>query len=208
MAVTLRATKGSALTHSELDANFTSESVGETKGTAAASAGQIHITDGAGSAAWEYNLGNCHGDAIISSNTTVTAVTAAADTTLATDSDYVKVTAGWSLAHARNMTLNVDELVVAVAGEYFITFWADVKVPLNNNFVGVKYSINDTIPYSNRKVISQSSTTNDFLNLSASGIVAGLSVNDTLSVYIAGTKSDNLVVQEAGLIAFLLHETV
>ena len=178
----------------------------EPKGVAAASAGQTHIADGAGSGAWEYNLGNCHGDAIIASNATVTAITAASDSTLSTDTDYIKVTAGWSLAHARNMSLNVDELVIDVAGEYFITFWADIKVPLNNNFVGIKYAINDTPPYSNRKVIAQSSTTNDFLNLSASGIVAGLSVNDTLSVYIAGTKTDNLVVQEAGLIAFLLHE--
>lgn len=208
MAVTLRATKGSALTHSELDANFTSESIGEPKGVGAAEAGQVHIADGAGSGSWEYNLGNVHADAIIASNTTVSAVTAASDVTLATDSDYIKVVAGWSLAHARNMTLNVDELVIGVAGEYFITFWADIKVPLNNNFVGVKYAINDTTPYSNRKVIAQSSTTNDFLNLSASGIVASLSVNDTLSIYIAGTKSDNLVVQEAGLIAFMLHETV
>jgi hypothetical protein len=207
MAVTLRATKGSALTHTELDANFTSESIGEPKGAAAASDGQMYIADGAGSGAFEDNSGNVHGDAIIASNTTATAITAAVDATLATDSDYVKVTAGWSLAHARGVTLNVDEIVVPVSGTYFITFWADILVPLTNNFVGVKYAINDTAPYSTRKVIAQSQSTSDFINLSASGVVASLSANDTLSVYVAGTKTDNLIVQEAGLIAMLLHET-
>jgi hypothetical protein len=178
----------------------------EPKGVAAASSGQLLVADGVGGSSWVHDLTNTHGDAIITSNTTATAVTAASDASLSTDSDYVKVTAGWSLAHGVQVTFNVDELVFPIAGEYFITFWADVKVPLNNNFVGIKYSINDTPPYSNRKVISQSSTTNDYLNLSASGIITGLSTNDTLSIYIAATKSDNLIVQEAGLIAFLLHE--
>ena len=53
MAVILRATKGSALTHSELDANFTSESIGEPKGAAAASTNEAYLADGAGSGAWE-----------------------------------------------------------------------------------------------------------------------------------------------------------
>ena len=208
MAVTLRATKGSALTHSELDANFTSESIGEPKGVGAASEGQLLIADGAGGSSWKHDLTNTHGDAIIAGNTTLTAVTAAVDASLATDSDYVKVTAGWSLAHGKQVTLNVDELVFPIAGEYFITFWADIKVPTTNNFVAIKYAVNDTPPYSNRKIITQSSSTNDYVNLAASGIVTSIGTNDTLSVYVAATKSDNLIVQEAGLIAFLLHEAV
>lgn len=206
MAVTLRSTKGSALTHSELDANFTSESIGEPKGVAAASSGQLLVADGAGGSSWKHDLTNTHGDAIIASNTTPTAVTAAVDATLATDSDYVKVTSGWSLAHGIQITLNVDELVFPIGGDYFVTFWADVKVPLTNNFVAIKYAVNDTPPFSNRKIIAQSSSTSDYLNLAASGIVTSLAPNDTLSMYIAATKTDNLIVQEAGLIAFLLHE--
>jgi len=178
----------------------------EPKGVAAASLGQMYIADGVGSGAWEDNTGNTHGDAIITSNTTVTAVTAAVDATLATDSDYVKITAAWTLAHGENVTLSTDKIVVGVGGTYFITFWADVLVPLTNNFIGIKYAVNDTPPYSSRKVIGQSQSTSDFLNLSASGVVASLSANDTLSVYIAATKTDSLIVQEAGLIAILLHE--
>ena len=187
--------------------DITDPELHEPKGVAAASAGQLLIADGAGGSSWKHDLTNTHGDAIITSNTTATAVTAAVDNTLATDSDYVKITSGWSLAHGIQVTLNVDELVFPIGGDYFITFWADVFVPTTNNFVGIKYAVNDTPPFSNRKIISQSSSTSDYLNLSASGIITNLSSNDTVSMYIAATKTDNLIVQEAGLIAFLLHET-
>jgi len=176
----------------------------EPKGVAAASAHQTYHANGAGSGAWKDNLHNVHGDVIITSNATATSTTAAVDATLATDSDYVKIIAGWTAAHLESITLNVDEIVVPIAGDYFITFWADVKVPLNNNFVGIKYAINDSTPYSSRKLIAQSTTANDYLNLAGSGIVASLSANDTISIYVASTKSDSLIVQEAGLVAFLL----
>jgi len=186
--------------------DITDPELHEPKGAAAASAGQLLVADGVGGSSWAHDLTNTHGDAIIASNTTATAVTAAIDNTLATDSDYVKITSGWSLAHGIQVSLNVDELVFPIGGDYFITFWADVKVPLTNNFIGIKYAINDTAPYANRKIIAQSQSTSDYLNLAASGIVTNLSANDTLSMYIAATKTDNLIVQEAGLIAFLLHE--
>jgi hypothetical protein len=163
------------------------------------------LSDGAASGAWSDNILNTHADAVIESSATATAVTAAADSTLATDSDYVKITAGWSLAHGDNITLNTDELVVSVAGDYYVAFWASIKVPTINNFVGIKYAVNDTTPYSTRKIIAQSQTANDYLNLAGMGILVSLSANDTISVYAAGTKTDNLVVQEAGLVAYLIH---
>jgi len=185
--------------------NIVDPEIHEPKGVAAASLNQIYLADGAGSGAWKNNLTTTHGDAIITGNTTATATSAAADSTLSTDSDYVKITAGWPLAHGQGITLNVDEIVVPVAGDYHISFWADVKTPKNNNFVGVKYAVNDTAPFSSRKIIAQSTTVNDYLNISGMGIVVSLSANDTLSMYIASTQSDSLIVQEAGLVAFLIH---
>ena len=185
---------------------LTGSDLHEPKGASTATSGSVYVSNGAGSGAWEETIGSIHGDAAIIGNATATAVTIAADSTLSTDSDYNKVVAGWSLPYSRGVTLNTDELVISVAGTYLITFWATVKIPLNNNFIGIKYSINDTAPYSDRKVVSQSKSSNDIVNMSASGIVSSLAVNDTLSMYIAGTKTDNLVVQEAGLTVLLLHE--
>lgn len=186
---------------------LTTTDLHEPKGAVTAAANKVYVSDGLGSGAWEHTTHSVHGDMIIAGSTTATAVPIAVDATLSTDSDYVKVVADWTLAHGENVTMNTDEMVIGVAGTYFITFWADVKVPTNNNFIGIKYAINDTAPYSTRKVIGQSVSINDYLNLAAGGVVGSLSVNDTLSVYIAGTKADNLIVQEAGLIAILLHET-
>jgi hypothetical protein len=142
---------------------------------------------------------------VIEGNATATGTTAAGDATLATDTDYVKITAGWALAHGDGITLNVDEMVMPYDGDYYVSFWASVKVPTINNFVGIKYAVNDTAPYSTRKIISQSQSANDYLNISGTGIVVSLTAADTLSMYIASTKTDSLVVQEAGLTAFLIH---
>lgn len=142
---------------------------------------------------------------VIQANATATAVTAAADATLSTDSDYKKITAGWATGHVVGISFSTDKLVVPVAGDYYISFWATVKVPTLNNFIGIKYAINDVAPYSTRKIVEQAATANDYKNMSASGIIASLAANDTISVYIAGTKADNLEVQEAGLTVMLIH---
>jgi len=177
----------------------------EPKSISRAGLNQIYMADGAGSGSWKDTAMNTHGDMIITGSTTATVTSAASDATLATDSDYVKITAGWSLAHGDGVTLNTDELVVSTAGDYFVSFWADVKIPKNNNFIGIKYAINDTVPYATRKIISQSTTVNDYLNVAGMGIVVSLSANDTISMYIASTQADSLIVQEAGLVAMLIH---
>lgn len=179
----------------------------EPKGISTALDRQVYLADGAQGGSWRNSAHNVHGDAIIVGSTTATSTTAAGDATLSTDSDYVKVVAGWSLAHATGITLDVDKLVVSVAGDYIISLWASIKVPATNNFVGMKYSINDTVPHSTRKIISQSTSTNDYLNLSATGIVASLSAGDSVSIYIASTKTDNIIIQECGLVVYLLDET-
>ena len=184
---------------------ITNAELHEPKGVSAASDNQIYLADGLGSGAWSDNIQNTHGDMVITGSSTATAVTAASDATLSTDSDYTKITAGWTLAHGEGITFNTDEIIVPTLGHYYLAFWATVKVPTTNNFIGVKYAVNDTTPYSSRKIIGQSQTANDYLNLSGVGIVTSLTANDTVSLYIAGSKSDNLIVQEAGLVCLLLH---
>ena len=177
----------------------------EPKGAAAASAGTVYVSDGAASGAWEHTLMSDHASMVITNNATATSTTAAADSTLNTDSDYTKITAGWALTHSAGITFNVDELVVAVTGDYKIDFWGTLKIPTNNNFVGVKYAINDTTPYSTQKIKAQAATANDYRNISASAMVS-LTAGDTISVYAASTSSDSLVFEEAGVAVLLVHE--
>jgi hypothetical protein len=142
----------------------------------------------------------------ITNNATATTVVAAGDATLNTDADYVKVTAGWAGSHASGITFSTDKLVVSVDGDYELKFWCSIKVPSTNNFIGIKYAINDAVPYSAQKIVSQSTTTNDYRNLFASGMIT-LTAGQTLSVYVAGSKNDNLVFEEAGMQVKLIHES-
>lgn len=185
--------------------DITEPNIHEPKGASTANSGQVYTADGLGSGNWKYTSNSCHGEMSIINNATATAVVAAVDPTLNTDTDYVKVTAGWGAPHLHNVTFNIDELVVSVSGHYDISFWSSIKIPAINNFIGIKYAVNDSAPYSLQKIVSQSTTANDYRNLSGHGAI-DLTAGDTLSVYIAGSKTDNLVIEEAGLSIILLHE--
>lgn len=176
----------------------------EPKGVSTATIDTSYRSDGAGSGSWKRDSYSDHGDMNITNNATATAVTAAVDATLNTDTDYVKISAGWSSGHESGIVFNVDSLLVAVAGDYLFSFWAAVKIPLNNNFIGVKFGVNGLTPYSLQKIVSQSATTNDYRNLYGTTVLT-LAAGDYVNVYIAGSKTDSLVVEEAGLSMQLLH---
>ena len=178
----------------------------EPKDISTSNSRELYVANGSGSGAWQGSILNTHGEMVIEGSTTATVTASAADTTLSTDSDYTKIVADWSAGHLEGITLNTDELVVPVDGDYYVSFWADIKVPKNNNFIGIKYSVNDSTPYSVRKLIGQSTTTNDYINLAGMGMIPGLPAGSTISMYIASTANDSLIVQEAGLICFILHE--
>ena len=185
--------------------DITDPEIHEPKGVASAAAGEMYVADGAGGGAWQKSGMTNHGEMTVTNNSTATSVTAAVDATLNTDTDYTKITAGWSGPHVHGVTFNVDELVVAVTGHYEVSFWSSIKVPQNNNFVGIKYSINDGTPHSLQKLVSQSVTTNDYLNIAGHGGVE-LTAGDTLSIYMAASKTDSIVVEEAGVSLLLIHE--
>lgn len=183
------------------------DGIHEPKGISTADANQMYVADGAGSGTWQDNAMSVHGQMSITNNSTATAVTAAVDATLNTDTDYVKVTAGWATSHLEGITFNVDELVVPadIDGDYTLSFWCAVKVPLNNNFVGVKFAIDDSAPYSLQKLVTQSVTTNDYKNMFGSAMLT-LTAGQTVSIYIAASKTDNIIVEESGCQLTLLHE--
>jgi hypothetical protein len=176
----------------------------EPKGVSTAADNTTYVADGLGSGAWKRNLRTDHGTILITNNAIATAVTAAADATLNTDSDYVKITAGWAASHETGVTLNTDSLLVSYTGDYYLQFWGDFLVPATNNFIGIKYGINNTPPYSLQKLKSQSTTANDYKNLSGSSMVT-LTAGDYINVYLAASKTDNIVVEEAGMSLILVH---
>lgn len=186
--------------------DLTGANLHEPKGVASASIGEIYVADGLGSGAWKKSAFSVHGEMIIAGNTTPEVTPTAADATLSTDTDYTKIITGWTAGHLDEITFNVDELVIPVAGDYEIHAWADIQCPANNQRVGIKYAINDSTPYSIRKLIGTSSAANDIINVAGAGAVAGLSTSDTISLYIATDKANDPIVLEAGILVRLLHE--
>lgn len=165
----------------------------------------MYVADGAGGGTWQRSSVSDHAEMTITNSTTATSVTAAVDSTLNTDTDYVKITAGWAGSHTHGISFSTDKLVVAVDGHYDVAFWGSIKIPTINNFVGIKYAINDSTPYSLQKMVTQSSTGNDYRTMAGHGGV-DLSVGDTVSIYIAASKTDGIIVEEAGMELSLRHE--
>lgn len=181
------------------------DGIHEPKGISTATDREMYMADGAGSGTWQRSIVSDHGDMNITNNAIATATTAASDATLNTDTDYTKISAGWAAGHILGIAFDTDKLVATIAGDYKLTFWAAIKIPLNNNFIGIKFAVDDSTPYSLQKLVSQSATTNDYRNMFGSAIIQ-LAAGQSVSIYLASTKTDNLVVEEAGAQLLLIHE--
>lgn len=186
--------------------NITDPDIHEVKGAGTASAGQVLVGVGDGTAEFRDSFFTTHGEMYISSYSTAITLTAASDATLNTDSDYVKVTGTgmWNEGHVDGVTFSTDELVVPQSGDYELAFWTSVEVAEAGAFVGIKYAVNDSTPYSVRKVITSSKDLGETSNISSVGFITNLSANDTVSLYVASDTAGDVTFKEAGLIIKLL----
>lgn len=212
----------------------------EPKGVAGASAGTVYIADGLGSGDWDevssaslkdlsgdsgssnfrlvtngtngFRLAsdNVYGVMGISNNGSNFAVTAAADPTLNTTTDYVLFTgtgAGWGFeTNFGGTTFLTDRITVPVAGVYEIRSWGNVSgFPNINAAVGVKFRING-VTWSPRTAIVKSNASGDFGNVNAFGF-ATLAANDYVQLYVASTHSGNLVIRDINVTVELKRAT-
>ena len=188
--------------------NITDPELHEPKGASTASDGQIWVANGLGSGGFSNSMRNCHGQMVVTANSVAKSVTAAVDSTLNTNSDYQKLTgvsAPWSSVYQHNTTFSTDKIVVAFSGYYILSFWGALKVATNNNFVGIKYAINDVAPYSTQKLVSQAVSANDIFSLSATSIIGPIAANSSISIYIAASLGGNITFQDGGLMVAYLH---
>lgn len=180
----------------------------EPKGASTATAGQVWVADGLGSGVFENGIRSCHGQMNITANTVAKTIVAATDATLNTDTDYVKMTGAafpWTNYYSHNVNFSTDKLILGFAGYYITSFWGAFKMADNNQFMGVKYVINDTVPYSTQKLVTRAGAANDIRSISATSVVGPVNANDTFSIYLAGTISGNITLQDGGLMVAFLH---
>lgn len=193
-----------AIQHSAI----TDPDIHEPKGAAAATNRQVLTATGTGTTAFVNSFLNTHSEVNITSNTIAKAVTAAVDPTLNTDTDYVKMGGAsfpWLTAYSDNISFATDQFTLPYDGYYLVSFWGTFKVAAINTFMAVKYSINNTPPYSVQKLITQAATANDLKSLSATSILGPVTAGDTLSLYLASSTSTNITLQDGGVMVGYIH---
>jgi hypothetical protein len=145
----------------------------------------------------DYAFGKMH----ITNNSTPFALTAVADTTLNTASQYVLLTgSGAPFANGLEdgVTFSVNKLTVNHSGIYDLNFWACITgFPSNTAHVALKFRINGTT-FSDMKVVTKSNSNGDDGILAACDLVQ-LTANDYLQLYITSDVTGNVVINNSAL---------
>lgn len=145
----------------------------------------------------DYSFGKMH----ITNNTTPFALTAAADATLNTSSQYVLLTgsgAPFANGTGDGVTFSTNRLTVGYAGVYDLNFWACLTgFPSNTAKVAMKFKINGTT-FSDMKVVTKSNSNGDDGILAACDLIQ-LSANDYIQLYIASDVTGNVVINNSAL---------
>lgn len=145
----------------------------------------------------DYAFGKMH----ITNNAIPFALTAAADTTLNTASQYTLLTgSGAPFANGLEdgVTFSVNKLTANYAGVYDLNFWACLtSFPSNTAHVALKFKINNTT-FSDMKVVTKSNSNGDDGILSANDFVT-LGANDYIQLYIASDATGNVVINNSAL---------
>jgi hypothetical protein len=163
--------------------------------TTGATAGQSFIADGSGGGTWK--LEQAYGEMEIIQNSTGQVLTAASDSTLYTNSDYVLMTQ-WVAGETGGVTYAANGLTVPTTGEYTLASWFNQTSSINNVLVGVKFAVNGviptagTVPTLRRKI----GTGADVGSLSGSKLVS-LTAGDTVTLYIACDSNATITTSDA-----------
>lgn len=169
--------------------------------------GKVMESDGSNG----FRLVNQHiyGTMAITNNTNAFNLTAAADATLNTNSDYVLFSgtgAPWASENLSGITFTLDRLVVPVAGLYRVDLWGNItQFPSNTAKIGVKYRING-VSYSIRKVMDKSNSSGDAGNVNAFGFI-NLSANDYIQLVMASTQTGGLIYSDVNTTLSLVKAT-
>lgn len=203
----------------------------ESKGVATATANTAYFANGSGSGTWkktgvetlsglsgdggvarlkvvtdgsngfdlyrDYAFGKMH----ITNNSTPFALTAVADTTLNTASQYTLLTgSGAPFANGLEdgVTFSTNKLTVQHDGVYDLNFWACLtSFPSNTARIGMKFRINGTT-FSDMKVVTKSNSNGDDGLMAACDLVE-LSANDYIQLYIASDTTGNVIINNSAL---------
>lgn len=210
-------------------ASITDPNIHEPKGASAAPTGASYIANGAGSGVWKKTdtlsikglagdggvadlriltdgtngvklvTNMAYGSMVMNNNTNAFALTAAVDSTLNTNSDYVLYTgtgAPWAVGENMfGVVFSVNRLTVPVSGVYKLDLWSTITgFPTNTAKVSVKYRVNGGT-FSTRHPVVKSNSAGDAGNLNGFGLIT-LNANDFVQLYIASSATGGLTMSD------------
>lgn len=139
-----------------------------------------------------------YGQRAITNNATTISVTAAADSTLNSNGDYIQIVGIWNATpDGENFgaTQQTNTFTVATSGFYRIEVWLSCASSANNTQVAVKFGVNGSITLGRRPKVFLRNT-GEVHGLSAFGY-HHFDAGDVISLWIASTQTANIRVEDA-----------
>lgn len=170
----------------------------------ASDVGKVVTSDGAGASSIrklipaEVGLPEHYGQLTISNNATVIAMTAATDSTLATNSDYIQVTGVFdAIPHGvnRGVTQQTNSLTATQDGTYHVEVWLDAASSVVSTTMALKFAVDGVISLVRRpKNFLRNS--GEFHNMAAFGLVP-LTANQVITLHMASDKTADITLEDA-----------
>ena len=189
----------------------------EPKGVASAATGTIYHANGASSGSWKkvdkdslnQNLFS-YGSMQFVANSVNLAVTAVADTTFNTPSQFSVVTgtgAPWAGSDLYNLSFVTDHIIVPVTGVYHSHGYFNIGAfPSSTARICFRYLINGTT-YSVQKAIVKSGAASFETQVVGTNIIP-LTAGDSIQVVIASDTTGNILLRDAVVAFNLIRQTV
>lgn len=187
----------------------------EPKGASTAAANTAYMSDGAGSGTWRQitysDLANVYsyGSMVITNNATNFPMTAVADTTFNTTSQFSVLTgtgAPLTSENLYNLTFDTNKLIVPFTGIYKVDAYMNISAyPATNARVAMRYLVNGSV-YSTRAPITKASGTGAVGQLTGFGLVA-LTAGDSIQIALASDSTGNLLIRDFNMALNLVRRT-
>lgn len=211
----------------------------EPKGASTAVASTVYVSNGAGSGTWrkidateiegigsdggvanlpivsdgsgglKFLNNHAHGSQVITNNSTAFAITAVADTTFNTPSQYSLMTGTgfpWASENLHDMTFDTNKLTISISGIYMINLWANiVQYPSSTAKVSVRYLVNG-VTYSSRKPTVKSGGVGAVDQLNGFGLIP-LNAGDFIQLVVASDATGNIIFGDVNSTLQLIRVT-
>ncbi len=149
-----------------------------------------------------------YGQLTISDNATPLALTAAVDSTLGTNTDYIQVTGIFDVVpHGVNngVTQQTNTLTATLNGDYRVEIWADTSSSINSTTIAFKFAVDGVIGLT-RRPKNFMRNTGEFHNLAAFGFVS-LLAGEVVSLHVASDLTANIILEDVVFSLTLLRAT-